>query len=303
VQEYISASILSALNQTYLDIEIICIDNNSTDNTLSILNEFKEKFPNKITVLQEFKKGAPATRNKGLTVAKGEWIQFLDADDELMPDKILNQVNHIFNNPSVEVIVAPLIKNFITRKNVYIEALDNVWVGIILSRAGCTCSNLYKKTAVVKINGWDETKISSQETWLLFNLLKQQCNISVYNKAETIVNERVCGSITFNNRIGNWERYVTFREEIWQFLKSVNLITPEIEKALKQSIFDSIRFSFKEDPEKAIALYKKHVKDKFVPIESKVTGKNYLSLYNLVGFSSLEKTKAKVRRYLNLLKK
>ncbi|HTA62760.1 MAG TPA: glycosyltransferase family A protein [Bacteroidia bacterium] len=297
VQEFISTSILSALNQTYLETEIICIDNNSTDNTSSILNDFQIEFPKKIIVLKESKKGAPAARNKGLAIAKGEWIQFLDADDELMPDKILNQVNFISNNPTIELIIASLIKNFVKRKQVLLESLDNVWIGAIVSRAGCTCSNLYKKSALEKINGWDEAKISSQETWLLFSLLKQKCNVAVFHKAETIINERVEGSITFNNRIGNWERYIVFREEIWEYLKSSGLLTPEIETALKQSIFDSIRFSFIEDPKKAVSLYEKYVKEKFKPVESKVTGKHYLRIYNLIGFSILENTKAIIGKY------
>jgi glycosyltransferase involved in cell wall biosynthesis len=297
VQECISASIISALNQTYLETEIICIDNNSTDNTLSIINEFQIKFPKKIIVLKESKKGAPAARNKGLAIAKGEWIQFLDADDELMPDKILNQINYITNNPAGEVIISPLIKNFVDRKHVFIETLDNVWVALTLCKAGFTCSNLYKKSALNKVNGWDETKISSQESWLLFSLLKHNCNVAIFEKAETIKNERMEGSITFNNRIGNWERYIFFREEIWAYLKSSGLLTPEIETAHKQSIFDSIRFSFMEDPEKAVSLYNRYVKGKFKPVESEVTKKKYLLLYNLIGFSALENIRARIRKY------
>ena len=296
VEQYVTRCINSALEQIYQDIEIICVDNNSTDNTLQILKEFEEKFPNKITVLQELIKGAPAARNKGLSIAKGEWIQFLDADDELMPSKILNQVNYINTNPTIEVIISPFIKNFISNKKLYIETLENIWKGLIVSRAGCTCSNLYKKNVLLKILGWDETQKSSQEAWLLFSLLKHKSKISVFNEAETIVNERMVGSISYNNRVTNWERYIILRNEIWIFLKSTNTLNPEMEAVLNQTIFDSVRFVFKIDPKKSVNLYEKFVKNKFIPVTSEITTKNYLVLYNLIGFFMTEKIRTIITR-------
>ncbi|MDY6407290.1 MAG: glycosyltransferase family 2 protein, partial [Pseudomonadota bacterium] len=75
----------SACQQTLKDIEIICIDDGSTDDTLNILNEYARK-DNRITVLHQENSGQAIARNKGLRVAAGEYIQFLDADDYLDPD-------------------------------------------------------------------------------------------------------------------------------------------------------------------------------------------------------------------------
>ena len=81
-EEYITRAIESILKQSYTNYEIILVNNNSTDNTYNILQEYAKKKAGLVNVFNEYKKGAPAARNKGLSEAKGEWIQFLDADDE-----------------------------------------------------------------------------------------------------------------------------------------------------------------------------------------------------------------------------
>ncbi|RYZ97885.1 MAG: glycosyltransferase family 2 protein, partial [Sphingobacteriaceae bacterium] len=95
--DFISKAIESVFKQEWADYEIILVDNNSTDDTLSIIQDYGIRYPDTITVLSETKKGAPATRNKGLSVATGDWIQFLDSDDELLPGKFKRQAEIIAN--------------------------------------------------------------------------------------------------------------------------------------------------------------------------------------------------------------
>lgn len=87
-ERFISQCVNSCLNQTYNNIEIIVVDDGSTDNTYSILTNFKEK----IVLLKQENKGAPKARNEGLKIADGEFIKFLDGDDELLSDAIEKQV-------------------------------------------------------------------------------------------------------------------------------------------------------------------------------------------------------------------
>jgi len=84
-------AIQSVLNQTYQDFELILVDDGSMDNTEEVVKSFgKEKG---IVYLKHKKnRGAPAARNTGIKVAKGEYIAFQDSDDEWLPDKIEKQI-------------------------------------------------------------------------------------------------------------------------------------------------------------------------------------------------------------------
>lgn len=90
--KYLGATIQSALDQTWLDKEIIVIDDGSTDSSLAIAKSFESGI---VQVLSQENKGASAARNRGLSIAKGEYIQFLDADDLLSPDKIAAQLEKL----------------------------------------------------------------------------------------------------------------------------------------------------------------------------------------------------------------
>lgn len=72
----------SIINQTYKDLEIICINDGSTDDSLSVLSDFAKR-DSRITVISQTNLGVSAARNKGLELANGEYVSFIDSDDEL----------------------------------------------------------------------------------------------------------------------------------------------------------------------------------------------------------------------------
>lgn len=84
-EKYLRKCIDSILAQTFKDIEIICVDDGSTDKSLEILQEYQSR-DNRIVILQQNRAGAGAARNLGLNFAKGEYVQFLDADDYFEPN-------------------------------------------------------------------------------------------------------------------------------------------------------------------------------------------------------------------------
>ena len=77
---YLSQCLDSILNQTLKEIEIICVDDGSTDDSLSILNKYS-KLDNRIKILKQNNKGGGIARNYGMSIAKGEYLIFLDSDD------------------------------------------------------------------------------------------------------------------------------------------------------------------------------------------------------------------------------
>ena len=80
VEQYLSKCLESIINQTLQDIEIICINDGSTDNSLQILEEYAQKDSRMIVINQE-NQGVGVARNKGLEIARGDYIWFVDSDD------------------------------------------------------------------------------------------------------------------------------------------------------------------------------------------------------------------------------
>ncbi|MCF1750306.1 glycosyltransferase family 2 protein [Mariniradius sediminis] len=85
---FIRETLDSALAQTYPNTEIILVDDGSSDGSLKILEKYAEDFPEKIRLIAQKNAGVSPATNKGIQMAKGEYIQFLDADDLLSPEKI-----------------------------------------------------------------------------------------------------------------------------------------------------------------------------------------------------------------------
>ncbi len=95
---YIKETIQNVLEQSYKNIEILVVDDGSSDNSLKVAKSFES---NKVKIFTQPNKGASAARNLGLREAKGEFIQFLDADDLLSTNKIEEQVKILNQFPDM----------------------------------------------------------------------------------------------------------------------------------------------------------------------------------------------------------
>lgn len=90
----IRLSIQSILNQSYKNLEIIVVDDGSTDSTVQIVEELSRLSKN-IRIFQQNRNGAASARNLGIKVANGYYIQFMDSDDVLSTDKLENQIRKL----------------------------------------------------------------------------------------------------------------------------------------------------------------------------------------------------------------
>lgn len=87
----VTRAISSVLNQKYQELEIIVVDNASVDNTAEVVNSFEDR---RIKFIRhKINKGPAASRNTGIKNSNGEFVAFLDSDDEWLPDKIASQIN------------------------------------------------------------------------------------------------------------------------------------------------------------------------------------------------------------------
>jgi glycosyltransferase involved in cell wall biosynthesis len=93
----------SCFQQTYPNIEIIIIDNNSKDGSIAIARQMAATTSHRVIFTQCHSQGQNYAFNHGFTLANGDYIQWLDADDELMPDKIALQVAALEQNPDFDI--------------------------------------------------------------------------------------------------------------------------------------------------------------------------------------------------------
>jgi len=114
--EYLQEAVDSVLNQTYKNIEIIIIDDGSTDNTLKVVNSFND---NKIIFIQQRNKGASSARNTGIKEANGEYIAFLDSDDLWLKDKLRKQIDFMRENQKVGLLGTGCFQVIDTNKMIY----------------------------------------------------------------------------------------------------------------------------------------------------------------------------------------
>jgi glycosyltransferase involved in cell wall biosynthesis len=99
-EKYIAATLQSALDQTYKNIEILIIDDGSPDRSIEICQQFIDS---RIRIIRQENRGLPGARNTGIRHAKGEYLSLLDADDIWLPEKIEKHIKHLENSPGVGV--------------------------------------------------------------------------------------------------------------------------------------------------------------------------------------------------------
>lgn len=291
VEAYIEECIESVIGQTYQEIEIICVDNNSTDDTKRTLQALQKNYPFLI-LTSELKKGANAARNKGLNIAKGEWVQFLDSDDIIAPTKIEHQVNFTISaSKQLSFIVASYFKKSLNGKEKEIKVnCVNKWEAMARGELGITSANLFRRQALVTINGWDEALQSSQETDLMFRLLTAGYNLAFDCQPLTIIRERAAGSISKTNLSDNLRRYIEIRMKLLQYLNGLS-VKEEIKQTVLQVLFDRIREYDKFDPVKSVEWYDEVIPKTFKPTVSPATTKAYLQAYRLLGFKNAQRLK------------
>lgn len=91
----ILCSVNSVMSQSHAVDELIIVDDGSTDNTATVISDLQLTYPSIIKIITQTNKGVSAARNAGINLAKGEWLAFLDSDDEWLPNKISTFLEHI----------------------------------------------------------------------------------------------------------------------------------------------------------------------------------------------------------------
>jgi len=158
-EKYIAECLDSVLAQTFKDFEAICIDDGSTDKTLSIFEEYAKRDP-RIRVMHQNDLGLVATRNNAIAVAHGEYIFPLDGDDKISPDCL--EVLHGFITANDYALVGPSVWFFgdLKKGKIYRDAKKPTkwrtkWNLLCMEGGLASSAAMYPKRLWEKYGGYD----------------------------------------------------------------------------------------------------------------------------------------------------
>lgn len=104
VEKYLSGCLDSIISQTFSDFEIICINDGSTDESLRVLQEYKNK-DNRIKIIDKQNEGSGIARNLGLSIATGEYVYFVDSDDWLEDNTVLEKIYNAAEKDVLDILI------------------------------------------------------------------------------------------------------------------------------------------------------------------------------------------------------
>ena len=153
--KYLPRCLDSVLTQDYSNLEIICVNDGSTDESLSVLQVYVQK-DERVKVLSQFNQGAAAARNKGIKNATGDYISFIDADD-FVAQGLYSYLVQNLQNDLVDIFMFNGVVNnkggFFSEKNFYhpVAECQNVtckdFYGIFFGNSG-VCNKIYKRSFI-----------------------------------------------------------------------------------------------------------------------------------------------------------
>lgn len=176
----------TVINQTLEDIEIILIDDGSTDDSLNIIKDYAKKY-NNIKYTSKRNEGQAIARNIGIQMASGEFITFIDSDDYVE----LNMLEELYNIAKLEksdIVVCDYVEEYnnknIEKKSLYIEA-DNIKRSYVLCVAGpCSKiinSDIFKKNDIKFLEGNIYEDLAIIPTLAFYSNKISYCNEILYH--------------------------------------------------------------------------------------------------------------------------
>jgi cellulose synthase/poly-beta-1,6-N-acetylglucosamine synthase-like glycosyltransferase len=248
-ERWIADAINSSLNQTYDNVEIIVVDDGSTDNSLDIIQSFGDQ----VTWVSGANQGGNHARNQGIKLAKGEFFQFLDADDYIYPHKLAQQIKYL-EATGCDLVYgdwqyqAHRFGGRVTLGQVQVSGRQS---DILASLLGtwwvATACPLYRRATVTAAGEWDESLKAAQDRDFLLSAIisgaqagYQPGCVSVYRRY---------GNITVST--ASRERFVTNHLQVLQkaadTLESQGRLSAVYKAALAKSYFGLSRDCLLED--------------------------------------------------------
>ena len=238
--EYLEKCLNSILNQTIKEIEVICINDGSTDISLEILKKYQKK-DNRIIIINQTNKGVSAARNAGLDIAKGKYIGFVDSDDYITPDMYKEMYNKIIKYQT-DIVVC----NYYTDKNNSISIRSNKKDYIIKTKSkyikelleddniqNYVWSRLYKKELFSKVR-FREGRLL-EDIYLSIELIDKIKTAYYISKPLYYYRNR-------NNSITNINNVETINDAIFSYYERYCIIKNKYKSLIKQNLYSMLKW-------------------------------------------------------------
>lgn len=288
VQEYITKCIESLINQTYKNIEIILVDDGSTDNSGNICDEYKKK-DKRVIVVHKLNGGVGSARNKGLDSVRGEYIAFVDPDD-YVDEKMIERMYTNINKENADISIISCCYVYDTKieypkkdnqylvmdtEEAFIKMNSFVYYGVGL------VDKLFKRSL---FNGLRFPNINSGEDWYVIYKVFDKANKVVYDSKVMYYYRQRLSSLTHNKTV-NFDCLNASRQ-------SIEIISKKYPKAIKSAYTMYVTENIGVYDKILLSKLKSQRKD-----DIKELRKNVKNSYTKMDFSILPKSK-KVQVYL-----
>jgi glycosyltransferase involved in cell wall biosynthesis len=298
-ERWVAQAIESALGQTWPEKEVVVVDDGSQDRSLDVIRSFGHRIrwetgPNR---------GGNIARNRLLELARSEWLQYLDADDYLLPLKIERQVNFLGGHPTCDVVYSPVLwvnwsETKVEQEITAIREPRDPWILLARWWLPQTGGPLWRRQAILKAGGWKPDQPCCQEHELYLRLLQSGAEFCYFDECHAAYRHWSHDStVSKRNRAELRRRRLEIKERLEQFLVSRGELTPSRLQALNQARFEIARGAWLDDraaAAKIVAAIQQRQPD-FVPEPPAARGR-YRMIYKALGFGTAERVAACKRR-------
>jgi len=236
-ENFITKALETVFSQTYNNYEVIISDDGSTDNTVNVVKSFFLKYPDREKKLLINKHEGPgAARNKGIEIASGDWVSFLDSDDFWDHNKLECVVKHVLDNEGTDLVCHSIIVIEGANENLMIPSKyfnNKIDPFLSIYRENClhTLALTVRKSILYQAGLFDNTLPSAQDydLWIRLGMIN---NI----KMGFIDDSLATHIIREGNISSNVERRLQYMLEISRKYYA------ELKKVSKVPIIEKIRF-------------------------------------------------------------
>jgi glycosyltransferase involved in cell wall biosynthesis len=289
--KWLAEAIDSCFQQTYPNIEIIVIDDGSTDNSLEIIKSYDNKIIWKSCPHQ----GGNHARNLAFALSKGEYIQYLDADDYILPEKIERQV-HFLETTGADVVYGDWrYQHHLPDGKSYLDNIEisgaqaDILESLLVNWWTAVASLLYRRTAIEKSDGWDEELAVAQDRDFFLSVVINGAKV-VYQPGCYSVYRRYGNVTVSSSSKSRWiQCQMIVLKKVEKKLLKLNKLSNKYRCAMAQCYFELAREALKSDYYKLYLKLIEEVLITYPDFKKKSRKAIYNIVQNICGFRQCER--------------